>query len=74
MYYLCYLAWTNLDDPQNRIKPEDLPAYMVEMMAAGSSTTSHTAAFACWALANNLDAQRRLRQELFDIFPDPKRP
>jgi cytochrome P450 len=63
----------NLDDPQHRITPEDLPAYMVEMMAAGSSTTSHTAAFACWALANNPKAQYRLRQELFDIFPDPKR-
>lgn len=62
----------NLEDPQNRIKPDDLPAYMVEMMAAGSSTTSHTAAFACWALANNPDAQRKLRKELFDIFPNPK--
>jgi cytochrome P450 len=63
----------NLEDPQNRIKPDHLPAYMVEMMAAGSSTTSHTAAFACWALANNVEAQQKLRQELFKIFPDPKR-
>lgn len=38
-------------------------------MAAGSSTTSHTAAFACWALANHPEAQARLRKELFDIFP-----
>ena len=63
----------NLEDPQNRIKQDDLPAYMVEMMAAGSSTTSHTAAFACWALANHPEAQVKLRQELFDIFPDPTR-
>lgn len=40
-------------------------------MAAGSSTTSHTAAFACWALANHPAHQTRLRKELFDIFPDP---
>lgn len=61
------------DDPQNQIKQDDLPAYMVEMMAAGSSTTSHTAAFACWALTNNPNAQKRLRQELFELFPDPHR-
>ncbi|KAK3686430.1 hypothetical protein LTR37_019818 [Vermiconidia calcicola] len=60
----------NAEDPQNRILSEHLPAYMVEMMAAGSSTTSHTAAFACWALANHPEAQTRLRQELFQVFPD----
>ncbi|GIZ42996.1 hypothetical protein CKM354_000624200 [Cercospora kikuchii] len=59
-----------LDDPEDCIKPEDLPAYMVEMMAAGSSTTSHTAAFACWALANHPEAQERLRKELFETLPD----
>lgn len=59
------------DDPQNRIEQDHLPAYMVEMMAAGSSTTSHTAAFACWALTNNAEAQKKLRKELFDLFPDP---
>ena len=56
---------------QERIRSEDLPAYMVEMMAAGSSTTSHTAAFACWALANHPEAQIKLRKELFRVFPDP---
>ncbi|SMR53672.1 unnamed protein product [Zymoseptoria tritici ST99CH_3D1] len=59
------------DDPENNIKQEDLPAYMVEMMAAGSSTTSHTAAFACWALANHPEAQKKLREELFNVFPEP---
>lgn len=57
-------------DPENQIKPDDLPAYMVEMMAAGSSTTSHTAAFTCWALANNPEVQKRLREELFLLWPD----
>lgn len=61
------------EDPENRIEPGHLPAYMVEMMAAGSSTTSHTAAFACWALANHPSAQQKLRDELFEVFPDPSR-
>jgi cytochrome P450 len=47
-----------------------IPAYMVEMMAAGSSTTSHTATFACWALTNHPETQQKLRQELFEAFPD----
>ncbi|KAI5205033.1 hypothetical protein E4T39_03150 [Aureobasidium subglaciale] len=47
-----------------------IPAYMVEMMAAGSSTTSHTATFACWALTNFPSVQKKLRQELFEAFPD----
>lgn len=29
------------------VPTEGIPTYMVEMLAAGSSTTSHTAAFAC---------------------------
>jgi cytochrome P450 len=61
----------DIENPQNRIHPDDLPAYMVEMMAAGSSTTSHTAAFACWALANHPEMQTKLRQELFEMIPDP---
>jgi len=52
------------------VPTEDIPAYMVEMLAAGSSTTSHTAAFACWLLTRDTAAQRRLRGELFDRFPD----
>lgn len=63
-------SMSTADDPENQIQPNDLPAYMVEMMAAGSSTTSHTAAFACWALANNPDVQQRLRHELFLLWPD----
>jgi cytochrome P450 len=49
---------------------QDVPAYMVEMLAAGSSTTSHTAAFACWLLTRHPDAQATLRAELVDAFPD----
>lgn len=54
------------------VLPEDIPAYMVEMLAAGSSTTSHTAAFACFLLARDPFAQQRLRKELFDQHPDPE--
>lgn len=50
---------------------EDVPAYMVEMLAAGSSTTSHTAAFACWLLTRHPEAQKKLRAELAEAFPDP---
>ena len=57
-------------DPNKRIPNDHIPAYMVEMMAAGSSTTSHTAAFLCRALANHPKYQKKLRQELFDAFPD----
>jgi cytochrome P450 len=50
---------------------DHLPAYLVEMMAAGSSTTSHTGAFVAWSLTRHPDIQRKLRQELFDAYPDP---
>ncbi|GKU22474.1 unnamed protein product [Fusarium langsethiae] len=50
---------------------EDVPSYMVEMLAAGSSTTSHTAAFACWLLARHPEAQKKLSAELAEAFPDP---
>lgn len=52
------------------VPTEDIPAYMVEMLAAGSSTTSQTAAFACWLLTRDLDAQQRLRKELMEAFPN----
>lgn len=51
------------------VPAEDIPAYMVEMLAAGSSTTSHTAAFASWLLTRHPDSQTRLRQELSEAFP-----
>ena len=52
------------------VSTEEIPAYMVEMLAAGSSTTSHTAAFACWLLTRHPKAQERLREELFTAMPD----
>lgn len=52
------------------VPPADIPAYMVEMLAAGSSTTSHTAAFACHILTRHPDAQESLRKELQEAFPD----
>lgn len=57
------------EDPLKRVPSDHLPAYIVEMLAAGSSTTSHTAAFACYLLARHPESQRRLREELFSVFP-----
>ena len=54
------------------VPTSDIPAYMVEMLAAGSSTTSHTASFVCWLLTRHPEAQSRLRKELFEAFPDMK--
>ena len=53
------------------VPSSDLPAYMVEMLAAGSSTTSHTAAFACFMLTRHPAAQKKLHKELCSAFPDP---
>jgi cytochrome P450 len=43
---------------------------VVETLAAGSSTTSHTAAFACYLLTRHPESQKRLREELFTRFPN----
>jgi cytochrome P450 len=51
------------------VPAEDIPAYMVEMLAAGSSTTSHTAAFVCFLLTRHPAAQTRLSEELLQTFP-----
>lgn len=59
------------EDPKRRIPPAHIPAYIVEMLAAGSSTTSHTAAFACHQLAQHPQAQETLHAELRATFPDP---
>jgi cytochrome P450 len=53
-----------------KVPNHHIPAYMVEMLAAGSSTTSHTAAFACWLLTRNIAVQDRLHDELVQAFPD----
>lgn len=58
------------NDPRKRLPNEHIPAYMVEMLAAGSSTTSHTVAFACFLVARHEKEQKHLRQELFHIFPN----
>jgi cytochrome P450 len=59
------------EDPLKRLPASHITAYMVEMLAAGSSTTSMSAAITCFMLARNPTAQRNLRKELFDTFPDP---
>ncbi|KAK3679202.1 hypothetical protein LTR78_000763 [Recurvomyces mirabilis] len=62
----------SMDDAEEkgaRLPSDHIPAYMVEMLAAGSSTTSHTATFACWQLTRHPEAAKRLQQELFDQFP-----
>ncbi|PMD48957.1 cytochrome P450 [Hyaloscypha variabilis F] len=64
-------AMDSASDPKKRLPNSHIPAYMVEMLAAGSSTTSHTAAFTCWLLARNQDAADQLYTELQNAFPDP---
>ncbi|KAJ5535559.1 hypothetical protein N7513_008745 [Penicillium frequentans] len=58
------------EDPLKRIPNAHIPAYIVEMLAAGSSTTSHTAAFACHQLAKHPRLQVALHAELCETFPD----
>lgn len=57
-------------DPRKMLPNDHIPAYMVEMLAAGSSTTSATIAFACFLLARNPDMQSELREELRAAYPD----
>jgi hypothetical protein len=58
-------------DPSKRIPNDHMPAYLVEMLAAGSSTTATTAALATFQLIYHTDKQHKLRRELFEAFPDP---
>ncbi|KAK5014566.1 putative cytochrome P450 [Cryomyces antarcticus] len=58
------------EDPRKRIPNDHIPAYMVEMLAAGSSTTSHTAAFTCWLLTRHPAVQDQLQDELREAFKD----
>jgi cytochrome P450 len=57
------------ENPLKRVPNDHLPAYIVEMLAAGSST-SHTVAFACYLLARHPESQKRLREELLTRFPN----
>lgn len=63
-------AMNQLEDPVKRIPNDHIPAYIVEMLAAGSSTTSHTAAFACHKLASHPMALAALQEELRTRYPD----
>lgn len=65
-----FISLDTAEDERKRIPKDHIPAYMVEMLAAGSSTTSHTATFTCYELAHHPDVQTKLRQELEDVFPD----
>ena len=57
-------------DERKRVPNSHIPAYMVEMLAAGSSTTAHTATFLCWQLTRHPEAAKKLREELVNTFPD----
>ncbi|KAG4444239.1 hypothetical protein IFR05_000336 [Cadophora sp. M221] len=63
-------SMNDAENPLKRVPNDHIPAYMVEMLAAGSSTTSHTAAFTCWMLTRHPDAQDKLYRELSEAFPD----
>jgi len=58
-------------DPAKRIKSNEIPAYLVEMLAAGSSTTSTTAALFCHEMALHPELQAELRDTLITAIPDP---
>lgn len=66
---LCNL--NNHSNPSKRLPMSHIPAYLVEMLAAGSSTTSTTAALFCYEVASNPKFQSKLRKELINAFPDP---
>lgn len=63
-------SMSDAEDPLKRLPASHITSYMVEMLAAGSSTTSMTAAITCFMLARNPATQRDLRAELFAAFPD----
>lgn len=63
-------AMNDTEDPAKKVPIDHIPAYMVEMLAAGSSTTSHTAACICWMLTRDNTAQEKLHEELFSAFPN----
>ena len=58
-------------DPAKRLPTSHIPAYLVEMLAAGSSTTAATASLCTHELSHNPEAQRKLKAELAEAFPDP---
>lgn len=58
------------EDPRKQIPSDHIPAYIVEMLAAGSSTTSHTAAFVCYQLAKHPATLQALEDELRTTYPD----
>jgi len=61
------------EDERKRVPNSHIPAYMVEIMAAGSSTTSHTATFACFELMRHPRQAEKLRQELEATYPDAQK-
>ena len=61
------------EDGRKRVPNSHIPAYMVEIMAAGSSTTSHTATFACFELMRHPRQAEKLRQELEATYPDAQK-
>lgn len=63
-------AMNSIEGPRKRIPNDHIPAYMVEALAAGSTTISHTAAFICFLLTRSSSAQERLHNELRELFPD----
>lgn len=51
---------------------EDVLTFLLDMLATGIDTTSHTAANMLYLLARNPEAQKRLREEIQTFVPEPQ--
>ncbi|XP_064114449.1 cytochrome P450 CYP12A2-like [Macrobrachium nipponense] len=52
---------------------EDVLTFLLDMLATGIDTTSHTVANMLYLLARNPEEQKRLREEIQTFVPDPQR-
>ena len=56
--------------PEERILGKDIPAYMIELLLAGSGTTAITLLILFFNLMLHSEKQDKLRKELMGAFPD----
>ncbi|XP_068228851.1 cytochrome P450 CYP12A2-like [Palaemon carinicauda] len=64
------LLETLLESPG--LSKEDVLTFLLDMLATGIDTTSHTVCNMLYLLSRNPAEQRRLREEIHSIVPDPR--